>query len=136
MKLNVEKSKTFSDRTGSLTPFYKKSTLKNFKTERFFFVYGNKKYFRADHAHKKCNQILIPVMGQIEVTITNLKGKTQKVLLSNKNNNFLIVPKFHWIRLKFPKKNSILLTLCDYKYDKKEYIQSKKKFFNYEMSDR
>ena len=75
-------------------------------------------------------------MGKIEVNITNLKGKTQKVLLSNKNNNFLIVPRFHWIRLKFPKKNSVLLTLCDYKYDKKEYIQSKKKFFSYEMSDR
>ena len=28
----------------------------------------------------------IPVMGKIEVTITNLKGKTQKVLLSNQNN--------------------------------------------------
>ena len=35
MKLNVEKSKTFSDRTGSLTPFYKKSTLRNSKTKRY-----------------------------------------------------------------------------------------------------
>ena len=39
--------------------------------------------------------------------------------------------KKNWIRLKFYQKNSILLTLCDYKYDKKEYIQSKEEFFNF-----
>ena len=57
MKLEIKKSKTFSDKTGSLIPFYKNGILKNFSLVRFFFVYGNKKYYRANHAHKKCNQI-------------------------------------------------------------------------------
>jgi len=128
MKLQLKKSKTFSDNTGSLTPFYIQKSLSNFKIKRFFFVYGNQKYYRADHAHKKCNQILIPVFGKIKVEILTLKKIQKKFLLSSNNNNYLIVPKRNWIRLKFINKNSILLTLCDYEYDKKEYIQSKKEF--------
>ena len=131
MKLGLKKSKTFSDKTGSLIPFYKKKSLENFNINRFFFVYGNKKYFRADHAHKKCNQILIPVFGKIEVEILNKKKIKKKYQLNFNNKNYLLVPKLHWIKLKFKEKNSILLTLCDYKYDKKEYMQSKKEFYKF-----
>ena len=74
MKLQLKKTKTYKDRTGSLIPFYKNSCFKKFNLKRFFFVYGNKKYFRADHAHKKCNQILVPVSGKIEVQITTKNG--------------------------------------------------------------
>ena len=131
MKLEIKKSKTFSDKTGSLIPFYKSKTLKEFNTIRFFFIYGNKKYYRANHAHKKCNQILIPIYGKIKVDIIDKKGVNKKFILSHKKNNYLNVPKKNWIRKKFFTKDSILLTLCDYKYDKKEYIQSKKKFFDF-----
>jgi len=133
MKIQFKKSKRFFDKTGSLVPFYKKTSLKNFNIRRFFFVYGKKKYFRADHAHKKCNQILIPVAGKIEVFILNQKKIKKKFILSLENNKYLFVPKKHWIRLKFFKEDSILLTLCDHKYDKKEYIQSIKKFLKNEM---
>tara|TARA_B100001121_G_C18269211_1_gene425371 strand:+ start:49 stop:450 length:402 start_codon:yes stop_codon:yes gene_type:complete len=133
MKINIKKSKIFSDKTGSLIPYYKKSSLKNFDIKRFFFVYGKKKYFRADHAHKKCNQILIPVAGKIEVLIINLKKIKKKFILSPQNNKYLFVPKKHWIKLKFLSNKSILLTLCDYKYDKREYIQSITKFLKNEM---
>ena len=47
MKIRIKKSKTFSDRTGSLIPYYKKSSLKNFNVNRFFFVYGKKKIFQG-----------------------------------------------------------------------------------------
>ena len=79
MKLEIKKSKTFSDKTGSLIPFYKNGILKNFSLVRFFFVYGNKKYYRANHAHKKCNQILIPLYGKIQVDIINKKGENKKI---------------------------------------------------------
>ena len=84
---------------------------------------------RADHAHKRCNQILIPIFGKIKVEITNIKKKSRQYILSLDNKTFLNVPKKNWIKLKFMNKNSILMTLCDYKYDKKEYIQTKKEFF-------
>ena len=133
MKIQIKKSKTYSDKTGSLIPYYKKKSLKNFNIKRFFFVYGKKKYFRADHAHKNCNQILIPIAGKIEVFILNQKKIKKKFILSLENNKYLFVPKENWIRLKFLKEGSILLTLCDHKYDKKEYIQSIKKFLKNEM---
>lgn len=121
----------FKEKTGTLIPFYNNDHYKNFKLKRFFFVYGKTKYFRANHAHKKCNQILIPISGKIKVEITNLKKIKKTYLLTLKNKRFLYVPQKNWIRLSFLQKNSILLTLCDYKYDKSEYIQSKEKFFKF-----
>tara|TARA_B100000767_G_scaffold275759_1_gene315166 strand:+ start:9588 stop:9983 length:396 start_codon:yes stop_codon:yes gene_type:complete len=129
VKLQIKKFKNFSNRTGSLVPFYANSHFKNFKLKRFFFIYGNTKHLRADHAHKRCNQILIPIFGKIKVEITNIKKKSRQYILSLDNKTFLNVPKKNWIKLKFMNKNSILMTLCDYKYDKKEYIQTKKEFF-------
>ena len=123
------KFKIFKEKTGSLIPFYSHNHYKNFKLKRFFFVYGKKRYLRADHAHKKCNQVLIPVNGKIKVEITNLKKIKKTHILSLKNKIFLHCPKRNWIKLSFLEKNSILLTLCDYKYDKSEYIQSKEEFF-------
>ena len=107
MKIQIKKSKTFFDEAGSLTPYYKKTSLKNFNIKRFFFVYGKKEYYRADHAHKKCNQILIPVSGKIEVSIINIKNVKKKFILSPENNKYLFVPKKHWIKLKFLAKRSI-----------------------------
>ena len=129
MKFEVKKFKQFTDKTGSLLPIYKSKHLKNFNLKRFFFVYGKLSYPRADHAHKKCNQILVPIFGRLEVEITSRNKKTTKYILSLKNKKMLYVPKGNWIKLKFKIKNSILLTLCDHNYDKREYIQSKKEFF-------
>ena len=123
-----KKFKTFTDKTGTLIPFYFNHHFKNFNIKRFFFVYGKKNIYRADHAHKKCNQILIPVNGTIKVEVTNLKNIRKVYSLSLKNKRFLFLPKKNWVRLNFIEKNSILLTLCDYKYDKSEYIQDKKSF--------
>ena len=123
MKLEIKKFKKFSDKTGVLTPFYNNDHFKKFKIKRFFFLYGNKKYPRADHAHKKCNQIIIPVKGSAIIEITNKKKRKKIFNIFYKNNNFLIVPKFHWIKIKFKNSKSVLITLCDYEYDKSEYIQ-------------
>jgi len=131
VKLEIKKFKRFIDRTGHLVPFYKNEHFKNFKLKRFFFVYGNTSFSRADHAHKKCNQILIPIFGKIKVEITNKKNIKKIYILSLKKKKFLCVPKKNWIKLNFLIKNSILLTLCDFKYNKKEYIQSKKDFFKF-----
>jgi len=129
VKLQIKKFNKFKDVTGSLVPFYKKKSLNNFNIKRFFFIYGNKKFMRAYHAHRKCNQILIPVNGSAKVNIYNLKKKKKTFILNGRNRHYLIIPKFNFIQIKFMEKNSILLTLCDYEYDKKEYIQ-KSEFFN------
>ena len=68
IKINKPKIFRYSiypEYNGSLIPFYtKKHFPKYFKLKRFFILYGKKKYFRADHAHKKCSQIIIPLRGK------------------------------------------------------------------------
>ena len=90
MKFEVKKFKQFTDKTGSLLPIYKSKHLKNFNLKRFFFVYGKLSYPRADHAHKKCNQILVPIFGRLEVEITRRNKKTTKYILSSKNKKNVI----------------------------------------------
>lgn len=130
MKLKTFKFKHYKDKTGKLIPFYTKKNFNNFNIRRFFFIYGNLKYPRANHAHKKCNQILIPVKGKIVLQITTISKKKYKFIVSEKNRKYLVLPKNHWIKIFFKSKDSILLTLCDSKYDKKEYIQNINEFFN------
>jgi hypothetical protein len=116
--------KSFKEKSGSLIPFYtNKSFPKFFKLKRFFFLYGKKKYLRADHAHTKCDQILLPIKGRIEV-ITYKKGVKKKFILNEKKSKGIIIPTRTWLKIKFYKDNDCLLTLCNYKYDKKEYILS------------
>ena len=77
IKINKPKIFRYSiypEYNGSLIPFYtKKHFPKYFKLKRFFILYGKSKYFRADHAHKKCSQIIIPLRGKIKIKIKSKK---------------------------------------------------------------
>jgi|TARA_Y100000389_G_C17189866_1_gene378286 dTDP-4-dehydrorhamnose 3,5-epimerase-like enzyme len=132
---NIKKTKlirysAYPEQNGSLIPFYtNKSFPKNFKIKRFFILYGKKNFSRADHAHTKCSQIIIPLSGQIKVKVNS--RKYQKTFLLNKKlKKALYVPPFNWITIYFKNNDDSLLTLCNYKYDKKEYIINYQKFKN------
>jgi len=63
--------KKFTKTSGKLLPI----TFNNkfpINVKRIFVIYGKKKYKRGDHAHKKCSQIFIPLMGEIKI---NMKYK-------------------------------------------------------------
>jgi dTDP-4-dehydrorhamnose 3,5-epimerase-like enzyme len=128
MKFQISKYKKYFNKTGCLIPFYKRKNFGNFKITRFFFLYGKLNSFRANHAHKKCNQIYIPITGKILVEITTKKNRYKKILLNNKNKNYVKIPKMTWTKITFKENKSTLLVLCDYKYDRKEYIENKAEF--------
>ena len=48
----------------------------------------------------------------------------KNVILSHKQNKAMLVCPKTWCDVKFLSKNSIILVLCDYKYDFKDYIES------------
>ena len=48
--------------------------------------------------------------------------------LSPKKNIGILVPNLVWCRLKFLTKNSIVLVLCDRKYEFKDYIEKYAQF--------
>ena len=120
--------KSYKEPSGTLIPFYTKQSFPNdFVIKRFFFLYGKKKYTRADHAHTKCDQILLPIKGIIEIT-TYRKGIKKKFILNEKISRGILIPTRTWLKIKFYNDNDCLLTLCNYKYDKKEYILSFENF--------
>ena len=125
--------KRFDETSGELVPFYvNKSFPKKFRLKRFFFLYGKKKYFRADHAHKKCAQIIIALNGKIKI-FTFFKKKKKIFNINQKSKKALFIPPKCWLKIKFSKNQDSLITLCNYKYDKSEYILSfnefKKKYY-------
>lgn len=131
MKLKILKFDRYLEKSGELVPFYTKNFKSlNFRIKRFFFLFGKKKYIRADHAHLKCNQLIIPIKGKIKIT-TYRKKKKKTIILSRLKKEALFIPTLTWVRINFSKDDDCLLTLCDYNYDKKEYISSFDKFRKY-----
>ena len=120
--------KKFKNVSGELLPitFDKKFPI---KVKRIFFIYCKKKYKRGDHAHKKCSQVFYPLFGTTKIT-TQFKKKKRNITLTHKKNKALLVSPKTWCNVKFLTKNSIILVLCDYKYDFKDYIESYEDFIN------
>ena len=132
----IYKFRKYIDKRGYLIPFEYSAQKKGvnilpFKIKRIFFSIGKKNYFRGDHAHKKCTQLLICLNGQIEIQTLNLKNKKNTFFPSKKKNNALLIPTYVWSKIYFKSKNSFLGVLCDYKYDNRnEYIDDYNIFKN------
>ena len=120
--------KRFKNISGELLPitFDKKFPI---KVKRIFFIFGKKKYKRGDHAHKKCSQVFYPIFGKVQITIQFKKNK-KNIILNHKENRAMLVSPRTWCDVKFLTKNSIILVLCDYKYDFNDYIESYEDFVN------
>ena len=116
----------FKRKSGILIPFSLKKDIP-FNTKRIFIIYGNKNYTRGNHAHYKCSQYLVPILGKMEVEIENTNEKTKVVLDHKKKSGPLLKPKT-WCRIKFINNNSILLVFCNKEYVYKDYIENYKEF--------
>ena len=133
MSIKLINFNRYTEKSGELIPFYARDfNILKFKLIRFFFLFGKKKFIRADHAHLKCNQIIVPIKGKIK--ITTFRNKKKKIFFLNRiNKKALYIPTLTWVKIEFLNDDDCLLTLCDYKYDKKEYINSfdmfNKKYF-------
>lgn len=120
------KFKTFNSDTGYLIPFSLKKDIP-FSVKRIFIISGKKDKIRADHAHYKCSQYFVVIKGSVDVSCENKKGKFKKRLSSRNKNTLLLKPKT-WCRVKFIKKDSILLVFCDREYEFNDYIEYYKDF--------
>ena len=122
----MKKLKIYSDKTGDLVPISLKDNIP-YKSKRIFIIHGKKNYTRADHAHYRCSQFLIPLYGTIIVNYENKKGKFRKTLSLRKNNSLLLKP-MTWCKINFNSDNSKLMVFCDLEYDPSDYIRNYKKF--------
>jgi UDP-2-acetamido-3-amino-2,3-dideoxy-glucuronate N-acetyltransferase len=119
--MKKSKFKVYDSATGSLLPITFKKDIP-FNPKRIFIINGKKGTKRADHAHHKCSQYLIPIYGLINVNYENKKGKFKKKLSFNNCEGLLLKPNT-WVNIKFVSKNSKLLVFCDRDYEYSDYIE-------------
>lgn len=93
-----------------------------------FFLFTEKKNFvRANHAHKKCSQLFIPVNGSMSFYYKNKEEQGEKILNYKKKEAFLLAP-HNWCKIKFKSNNGILMVICDRFYEYNDYIDNYKDF--------
>ena len=125
-KLSRIKIRSYKKKSGLLIPlnFNKEFPI---SVKRIFFIYGKTNMYRGDHAHKKCKQLFIPISGNISLILKS-KEQNRKINLNPKKNIGILVSNLVWCRLKFLTKNSIVLVICDRKYEFKDYIEKYTEF--------
>ena len=118
--------KKYTKKSGTLTPFSLKYDIP-FKTKRIFMIYGKKTFTRGDHAHHKCKQFLVPILGKMQVEYENKFRKFVKIIDYKDKRGLLLNPKT-WCKIKFKTNNCILMVFCDREYEFKDYIENYKNF--------
>tara|TARA_Y100000591_G_C21581178_1_gene568391 strand:+ start:113 stop:490 length:378 start_codon:yes stop_codon:yes gene_type:complete len=114
------KYKSYSEKKGNLIPISFNKIL-GFQVKRVFLISGNKKLIRGNHAHKKCIQSFIQLIGSSKIEIQNKKQK-KIVTLNSKKKTGLTVFVRNWIKINFNSKKNLVLVLCSHDYDKSDYI--------------
>lgn len=115
-----------SSHKGNIT-FLENPNLENFSNRRSFWISqvpdGS---VRGVHAHRKENQVLVCLQGEVEVLLEDLKGAKFEFRLQSEGEG-LFVPKLHWQQIKFLN-NPILMVFADKEYSEADYIRDKKIF--------
>jgi len=94
-----------------------------FDIKRIFYINNVDDLPRGFHAHKKCEQILIPIQGSFDLHI-ELKNSEKKIFNLNRDNYGVYIPLLSWVSMENFSSGCILMVLCSYKYDESEYIRN------------
>lgn len=108
----------FKNKTGKLKVF---DNIRSFKVKRVFAIYIKKSQIRANHGHKKQNQILLIFSGKIKITYFDIKTINTKNKVTLKEGEFFQMKKNIHIKIEAIK-NSQIIILSDQIYDKKDYF--------------
>ena len=88
-----------------------------------------RKLYVDHHAHKKLEQLLICVYGEIEIQLDNGNGETETVILNDPSKGLYVGPMM-WHTMKWLKNDSILLVLASAHYNEADYIRNYDEFKN------
>jgi dTDP-4-dehydrorhamnose 3,5-epimerase-like enzyme len=76
---------------------------------------------RGQHAHKKCNQLICCVAGEVNLICDD--GKTQVGRFLSPKAEAILVPSGVWAEQDYLKDNSVIIVFCDQPYDEQDYIR-------------
>jgi dTDP-4-dehydrorhamnose 3,5-epimerase-like enzyme len=118
--------KTNIEGNGNLSPIQSIDDVP-FEIKRIFYVFGVNDFTpRGCHAHYKTRQLLICLNGKIEVLCKD--GYNQKRFLLDSPQQGLYLPEMIWDEQIYRSPDSILLSLCSTKYDRRDYIHNYEEF--------
>jgi len=112
--------KRFDDERGMLVPVESGIDVP-IQIERFFYVTPNQAgQSRGKHGHFHCTQILIALAGHVTVKVQdNVAIDTYEL---TEPNQALMIPPSLWAEEIYNSSDSLLLVLCDHKFDADDYI--------------
>ena len=114
-----------SDSRGDLIPI---EAMKHvpFPIERIMIVKNMNTLPRGFHSHKITIQVLIPLSGSFEIELTD--GEGSKHFLMDMDNKGLLIPINIWAKMYNFTPDCIILMLCSYRYDEKDYVRDYQQF--------
>lgn len=98
-----------------------------FTIKRVFYIYdvpGGAT--RGGHAHRQCAEVLMPVAGSLDVTLTD--GVKERTYHLNRSNRALLIPPGTWRTMHDFTTGTVVLALCSREYEEEDYIRDYDEF--------
>jgi len=93
-----------------------------FEIQRVYFLYGVPAgSSRGGHAHRKLQQLLIPVSGSFDVLLTD--GRDEESVSLNRPFEGLLINSMIWRELENFSSGAVCLVLASRRYDEGDYIR-------------
>lgn len=101
-----------------------------FASERVFFVRASDRpnnSWRGDHAHKVQRELIILLVGHVELEVIETDRSSQKVVLADFGDALLLEP-FEWVRYRLSE-GSLIAIVCECKFEDSPIIEDIDQFF-------
>ena len=92
-----------------------------FVVRRVFTVCAKAGNLRGNHAHRRCAQLLVCLVGRIKVSCDN--GRYIKEYVLDDMASGLLIPPGVWATQDYLDNNAILMVLCDRGFEAEDYIR-------------
>ncbi|MEO9967559.1 MAG: FdtA/QdtA family cupin domain-containing protein [Reichenbachiella sp.] len=98
-----------------------------FAIKRVYWITSNKfDEIRGEHSHKSCQQLLVCISGQLNISLEDCGGTSYSYCLDSSSKMVLIPPNY-WCKIEYSK-NSVVLVMASHVYDEKDYIRDYEQF--------
>lgn len=94
--------------------------------KRVFWIRTEEEAHRGNHAHKEESQIILAILGKVEVSIRKPGNPPKKFVLDNPSSG-LFIPSMHWVETHFSKE-AILIGFSDTEFSESDYIRNLEDF--------
>ena len=95
--------------------------------KRTFIIKANNGTKRGYHSHKRCSQLLVCLLGEIDIFC---EDGVRKKTYSLKATQSIIIPPGIWSHQVYKEESNILAVWCDMNFEEEDYIRNYEEFIN------